>query len=212
VAEPPHRAPSPVEIEIDEIDARVRDEIGDADTRLVINRLMALFGGHSHSFIILAFCVLNMIPGPPGYGGIVALVIALVAFAMVRDRPARLPRLLGSRRVSSRFVVRMLARLRWIAGLIARVSRPNMTWLTGPKTARPTGILIMVLCLPMMVPIPFMNAIPNVGLTVICLSRLNQNGFGVVVGIGIAALGVLFDIWLLVTVVRFGLSAAGWTA
>jgi hypothetical protein len=212
VAEEQRRAPSPVEIEIARIDTDVREAIADEDAPLTINALMALFGGHSYSFIILAFCVLNMIPGPPGYGGTVALVIALVALAMVRHRPVRLPRLIGERRVSPRFVVRMLDRLRWLAGLIGRLSRPNMVWLTGPQTSRPIGLLIMVLCLPMMVPIPFMNAIPNVGLTIICISRLNQNGLGVVLGIAIAALGVVFDVWLVVTVVSFALSAAGWGA
>ena len=205
------RAPSPVEIEIAAIDANVREAVADADAPLTVNALMALFGGHSYSFIILAFCVLNMIPGPPGYGGMVALVIALVALAMVSHRPVRLPRLIGERHVSPRFVTRMLERLGWLAGLMARLSRPNITWLTGPQTARPIGVLIMVLCLPMMVPIPFMNAIPNVGLTVICLSRLNQDGLGVVLRMAIAALGVVVDIWLVVTVARLALSATGWS-
>jgi hypothetical protein len=67
----------------------------------------------------------------------------------------------------------------------------------------------MVLCLPMVVPIPFMNAIPNVGVAVMCLSRLNRDGLGLIIGIAIGAIGFLVDAWIIWLVVSLGFSAGG---
>jgi len=47
-----------------------------------------------------------------------------------------------------------------------------------------------VVSLPMVLPIPFINAVPNTGIAVICVSRINRDGVGVLLGMLIAVIGL----------------------
>jgi hypothetical protein len=203
------RARSPAEIEIDDIRAAVRARVKDDGPPLTVAEIIVMLGGHSHTLIILVFCVLNMLPGPPGYGGTIAIVVFFIALAMVRGKQVRLPSIIGKRKVSSRLLLGMLKRLAWLASWLARFTAPRLTALTDERATMALGILIMILCVPMVVPIPLMNAIPNVGLTIICLARLNRDGFGMLLGIAVGIIGVLVDLWVIATVVSLAFAAGG---
>ena len=63
------------------------------------------------------------------------------------------------------------------------------------------AVCAVILGLVNMAPIPFMNLIPSIGLAVICMGVLNEDGKAVLVGVAIAALGTALTIvaaWLLV--------------
>jgi len=139
---------------------------------------------------ILVLSVLNMIPGPPGYGGTVAIAMMGVTLAMLMDRPLRLDGWVGSRPLSQKLVVRVMDRLVLVARLVGRVSRPRLEWLAGERAGRLTSIFILLACLPMVVPIPLINAVPNVGIAVITVSRVNRDGLGVLIGAVIALIGL----------------------
>lgn len=140
--------------------------------------------------IILVFAVLNMIPGPPGYGGTIAAAIIFVATTMVLGRPLQIGGWLGARRLPPKLVARMLDRLRLVSRLTARFSRPRLLMLTGTRTRLATAVFIALVSLPMMLPIPFINAIPNVGIAIICLGRINRDGIAFLIGVTVALLGL----------------------
>lgn len=78
---------------------------------------------------------------------------------------------------------------------------------------RPLGVLILIMALPMVVPIPFINAVPNVGMAIICVSRLNRDGLGVILGMLVGLAGMVIAvaaIWgaLALTVSAIGMRGA----
>jgi hypothetical protein len=91
-------------------------------------------------------------------------------------------------------ITAMLGRLAFLARLLARLSRPRLEMLTGESAKIPTGLLVMLISLPMALPIPFINAVPNVGIAIICVSRINRDGLGVVIGAIVGLLGVAIAI------------------
>ena len=177
---------TPIEARVEAIATSVRE----AEDGLTAGKLIGLLGSTSHTMGILVLSVLNMIPGPPGYGGTVAIAMMGVTLAMLMDRPLRLDGWVGSRRLSQRLVVRVMDRLVLVARLVGRVSRPRLEWLAGERAGRLTSIFILLACLPMVVPIPLINAVPNVGIAVITVSRVNRDGLGVLIGAVIALIGL----------------------
>lgn len=160
--------------------------------------LIGMLGSASYGMIILVLSVLNMLPGPPGYGGTIAIIIISTTIARLRGAPLRLKGRIGERVLPAGVLARMVKQLVWLAGLVGKVSRPRLEWLAGPRTEVPTGWFILFVSIPMLVPIPFINAVPNVGIAMICVSRINRDGLGVVLGIVIALLGLaiaLAAIW-----------------
>lgn len=176
---------SPVEASVSSIAEKVRQT--DAITA---GGLVELLGNASYPLVILVLSVLNMLPGPPGYGGTLAIAIISITVTTLLRRPLRLGGWIGARALPPRLLDRMMGQMQWFAGLVARVSRPRLALLTGPRTELPTAIFILLVSLPMVLPIPFINAVPNTGIAVICVSRINRDGLGVMLGGVIALVGL----------------------
>lgn len=181
---------TPIEQQIEAMVISVRAAAQNADGALSMGELVTLLGTHSHTVVILLLSVLSMIWGPPGYAVMLGAAIVVVASLMMLRKPLRLGGWVGRRRLPAKMVAGMLDRLAFLARLISRFSRPRLESLAGEGAAMPTGLLITFISLPMALPVPFINAVPNVGIAIICVSRINRDGLGVVIGTVIGMVGV----------------------
>jgi hypothetical protein len=174
---------TPIELQIEAIAANVRMAAGNPDGALSVVELVDMLGNHSHTVVILLLSVLSMIWGPPGYAVIMGIAIVTVSTLMMLGRPLRLGGWIGERRIPGKMITAMLGRLAFLARLLARLSRPRLEMLTGESAKIPTGLLVMLI-----------NAVPNVGIAIICVSRINRDGLGVVIGAIVGLLGVAIAI------------------
>ncbi|HUH76179.1 MAG TPA: exopolysaccharide biosynthesis protein, partial [Devosia sp.] len=154
------RQPGPVEQQAILLLDRVGAVGHNGDRKISLSQLIVLLGADSHLVVLLVFCILNMIPGPPGFGGSIAIATFSFALAMVLDRPIRLPAFVGNRQVPLAPLLKMLERLLLVSRKLNRISQPRAEFLTGPTARRVIGGCIMVVCTVMVVPIPFINAVP----------------------------------------------------
>lgn len=205
------RAKTPVEVQISALLAALEASHAADDPRFTVADLIGTLGTSSHILVILVFSVLNMIPGPPGYGGTVAIAIIGFSLALIAGGPLRLHPWIGKRRLPLRALLRMAGLFARIARFVGRFSRPRLSWLSAPATRPLLGVFIILVSLPMMLPIPFINAVPNVGICVLCLGWLNRDGLAVIAGIVVALLGLAIAalaIWGAVHLVGAALEAA----
>lgn len=188
---------TPIEQQIEAMATSVRAAASNADGALSVGELVALLGAHSHTVVILLLSVLSMIWGPPGYAVILGVSIVIVASLMMLRKPLRLGGWIGQRRLPEKMVTGMLERLAFLARLLSRFSRPRLETLAGEGAVVPIGFLVTIISLPMALPIPFINAVPNVGIAIICVSRINRDGLGIVIGtvIGIVGVGIAIAVF-----------------
>lgn len=185
----------------------LRTVAASGDEKLAFQRLIEAMGQGSHRLLILMLTLLNMIPGPPGFGGVIAWTTFAVALAMVLGRPVRLPRIIGERKLPVAPLLKGSEQVVKVTGIIARFSRPRMRWLTGAAASVPYGIFAMVISVAMTMPIPFSNAVPNVGLCVLAFSMLNRDGIGAVIGATICILGLGVATALVFGAINLGVQA-----
>ena len=174
------------------------------DEKLTFRRLIEAMGPGAHRLLILMLTLLNMIPGPPGFGGTIAWTTFAVALAMVLGKPIRLPGIIGNRKLPVAPLLKASEQVVRVTGIIARFSRPRMRWLTGAAATIPYGIFTMVISVAMTVPIPFTNAVPNVGLCVLAFSMLNRDGVGAMIGTVICLIGLGIEIALIFGAINLG--------
>lgn len=187
----PLRAPTPVEHQIRVLREALASSHASEQARFTLADLIAALGTGSHILVILVFSVLNMIPGPPGYGGTVALAIVFFAATLALGAPLRLHPWLGQRRLPVRALLRVTGLFARIAAFFGRFSRPRLRFLSAPATTPLLALFIIAVSLPMMVPIPFINAVPNLGICIMCLGWINRDGLAVIAGVGVALIGLL---------------------
>lgn len=178
-------------------------------SHMTLSGLVVLLGPTAHRLLLLVVSLFNMIPGPPGYGGTIAWTTCAIAVAMLLGRPIRLPGIIGNRRLPLDVLVRASDQVVKVAGILARFSRPRMRWLTGAAANLPYAVLVIGVSLVMSLPIPFINAIPNVGLCIIAFSMLNRDGIGVIVGIVATAIGLAVAGAIVLGAFHLGMAAMG---
>lgn len=168
---------------------------------LTCDKLLQVIGSRSHLLSILIFCLLNLLPGPPGYAVVVAIVITALSIMLLRGHEVRLWPAIGRMKLPLRLLLKLVDMLAGLTALIARVSAPRMTAIAGPAIVPVVAVVGIILGIAMIVPIPFTNTVPCIGLAIICIGLLNHDGLLVLAGalIGLAGLAILFaSIWILI--------------
>ncbi|MFD1252232.1 Exopolysaccharide synthesis, ExoD [Devosia equisanguinis] len=183
-----------------------REAEGDA-SKLTIARLIEAMGPQAHRVLILMLTLLNMIPGPPGFGGTIAWTTFAVALAMVLGRPIRLPGIIGRRKLPLNALLKGSEQVAKVTRFVARFSKPRLRSMTGAAATVPYGIFTMVVSVAMTIPIPFINAIPNVGLCVLAFSVLNRDGVGAIAGVLIACIGLVIEVLLILGAINLSFVA-----
>jgi hypothetical protein len=175
--------------------------------KLTFAELIEAMGQKSHRLILVLLTLLNMVPGPPGFGGIIAWTMIAVAVAMLLGRKIRLPGIIGDRRLPVSPLLKGSEIVARVSAIVARVSRPRLRWMTGAIMTVPYAVLVCVVGLVMVVPIPLINAIPNVGLCIVAFAMLNRDGVALVIGLFVTVVGLGIALALLYGVYHLGSAA-----
>lgn len=200
--------PPATALEEDPLNATIEELIGRLDAlaatpgaKLTCDDLIAVIGSRSHALALFVFSLLNLLPGPPGYGVMVGLVLIALAVLLTIDHPLHLWGLVGKRRLPLKGLVKLFGILRWITRAVSRVSAPRLMVLTSRPAMPAIGAFTVVLGLTLLVPIPFSNVLPTIGLALLSLGILNRDGLFVILG-GVVGVGgmvvVVVATWLLV--------------
>lgn len=186
---------------VDGISEKLRALAEMPDAALTAADLLELVGPRSHVLALLLFALLNLLPGPPGYNFLMALAMFAVSLSMLFNRPLSFGAWFGRIPLPIKVVQKLLDALGAMVRWAARISAPRWRGMTGRRAMPFIAVCAVILGLVNMAPIPFMNLIPSIGLAVICMGVLNEDGKAVLVGVAIAALGTALTIvaaWLLV--------------
>ncbi|SEQ41384.1 Uncharacterized conserved protein [Devosia sp. YR412] len=195
--------PTPLEAMVAGVLQRIRAMSENPEARLSCNGLIAIIGPDSHVLAILIFAVLNLLPGPPGYSLVVGLAIMAFAVMLLARRPLRLWAFVGERQIPLPILVRLLEFLAGFTRLISKFSRPRASALASPRLLPMLAVLAFGYGFAMLVPIPFTNTLPSLGLAITCVGMLNRDGLAVLLGTAIAMIGVVLLVlvsWVLLTV------------
>jgi hypothetical protein len=178
-------------------------------SHLTLSGLIVLLGPRAHRLLLLVVSLFNMVPGPPGYGGTIAWTTILVAIAMLLGRPIRLPPIIGNRKLRLNLLLKASEQVVRVTAILARFSRPRLRWMTSGAANLPYAIFVILMGLVMIIPVPLINAIPNVGLCIIAFSMLNRDGIGVIIGVLASLVGLAIAGAIILGAFHLGTMALG---
>lgn len=159
----------------------------DAET-ISVGQICARLGDRGFAALLLLFCVINLIPVPPGVTLVLSLPLILISAQMVAGLkapwlPARITERSISRDRFRRACDRLMPRLVWLEEAV----RPRYWPFPAAAGERIVGVIALVLAIAVFLPIPFGNWLPAAALTLVSLSLTERDGLfllaGVVVGI-----------------------------
>jgi hypothetical protein len=150
---------------------------------IYLGTMFGAMGSRVHGMVLLLLALPDTLPMPiPSTStvlGIPLLIVAahLVLFGEGSQLPGRAERITVSPRV-----VRALVRYAVpVLQFVERLSRPRLTFLL--RSNRALGLICLYLSMILLLPIPFMNALPALCLVAIALGMIQRDGLIVAAGI-----------------------------
>ncbi|MBB3268361.1 MULTISPECIES: exopolysaccharide biosynthesis protein [Azospirillum] len=178
--------------------------LGEAPAEHVtLDWLIGRLGLRSFGVILLLLALVGVLPGVSAMAGV---LLTIVAFQMILDRPGpAFPRRIASRHVETRRLAAIIGRTVPVLRYLERFIRPR--WATPfTATKRVVGGVVLLLGASLLIPVPLSNLPPALLIVLIAFAYLEEDG---------ALLCVALVGTLLLSVIAAGaawqaMSAAGW--
>ena len=198
------RGETPLDKTANRVLRELRSTSKTADGGVACSTLITIIGRDSHVLAIMIAATLNLLPGPPGYSTAIGLAIIALALLFLRGRPIQFWHFIGTLRISTKLLAKLIEALAGFLRIVGNVSHPRFEALaTGRYMRLVTAILALACGVGMLIPIPFTNFLPSLGLASLCVGILNRDGMAVLIGLFLSMLGivvVLLSLWLVVRI------------
>jgi len=136
---------------------------------------------------------------------IVAVPMMLLAGQMASGRHAPwLPDGLRARRFPLSALRSVVDKAKKYVGWVERIAHPRLTALTSHRASRIVGLLLIVPCASILVPLPSTNTVPGIGVAVASVGLIERDGLLVLAGLAIGLAWVA----LLIALAAFALTGA----
>ena len=148
-------------------------------------------GERAFGIILFAMALPVSIPFLYGVPQIMSLPMMALAAQMVmgRDEPW-LPSGFKSRQLSKTSLVGMARGGRKWFGWLEALARPRLHFLSGPSMERVIGVIFLIFCASIMLPLPLTNSVPGIALAIAALGLLSRDGLLVIGGILMGAIWI----------------------
>jgi hypothetical protein len=150
-----------------------------SQTSLTLQDLLTVTAERGFSFLIALLALPFIFPIPPGLTGVAGAVIALLAgqMALGRKRPWLPPRF-ARIAFPPALATKLLTQIRGLTRILERLCRPRLLPLaTTPQLWRLNGLVIAWLTFLLVLPIPFTNPLPALGILLLAVAMLEADGF-----------------------------------
>ncbi|WP_422371620.1 exopolysaccharide biosynthesis protein [Hoeflea sp.] len=115
---------------------------------------------------------------------LVALPMVVLAAQMAAGRRSPwLPETLRKRQLPVAGLLDVVARAKRYGGWLEQLAHPRFSGLTGDRSARIVGALLVIPCLSILVPLPLTNTVPGIGVALAAVGLIERDGLFVILGL-----------------------------
>jgi len=170
---------------------------------LTLADIMAETSERGFSLVIALLVLPFLFPMPPGLTGPLGAGCLLLAVQMALGRRSPwLPKRIAQFKFPRWFVLQLLRNLKRVTSVLEKITRPRLLRLAqSHQVWRLNGVCIAWLTVLLILPIPFTNPIPTMGILLLAVATLEADGLLICIGYVISALitllfgFILYALW-----------------
>lgn len=153
-----------------------------SDQNLSLGDILAETAERGFSVVIVLFVLPFLFPMPPGLAGPFGAACLLISMQMIFGRRSPwLPRRIAKYKFPRPFAQFLLQNLQRLTRILEKITRPRLKRIAkNPLTWRINGLCISWLTILLMLPIPFTNPIPTVGIILLAVATIESDGLLIV--------------------------------
>jgi len=174
-----------------------------AEKPLSLGDILAQTSERGFSLVIGLLVLPFLFPMPPGFTGPLGSACLMLAAQMFLGRRSPwLPHRISSYEFPNWLTSTLLQNLHRVTGLLEKIARPRLRQIAeSVYTWRLNGLCIAWLTILLILPIPFTNPIPTIGILLLVVASLEADGllmcfsYGLTLAITGAVLGIGYLLW-----------------
>jgi hypothetical protein len=153
-----------------------------SDQNLSLGDILAETAERGFSVVIVLLALPFLFPMPPGLAGPFGAACLLISVQMIFGRRSPwLPKQIAKYRFPRPFAQLLLKNLQRLTRILEKITRPRLKRIAkNPLTWRINGLCISWLTILLMLPIPFTNPIPTVGIILLAVATIESDGLLIV--------------------------------
>jgi hypothetical protein len=156
----------------------------DTTKPVTIGTLVDEFGERAFGALIFVFAVPNSIPVPPGTSAILGLPLVILTFQLMMGRQVVwLPQSIRKRLIPANLIDSFRSRALPYLQRAEKYLRPRLSMLAQSDLAeRLIGIVAFVMAVILALPIPFVNIVSGIAISVLAVGLAERDGLAVLAG------------------------------
>ena len=155
--------------------------------------------GFAILMLVFAMPLSIPLPVPPGLTTVASIPLLLFSVQiMVGVKAPWLPQWLGNKSIKRETLATIVEKTSPILKKLESVTKPRFHILTRCLSGKAFGILSLLCSLSIAIPLPLTNFIPAIGIVLLSLGLLNNDGAIMLMGIAVSAIGLLISFLVIV--------------
>jgi hypothetical protein len=157
------------------------------------------------AMIFFSLPVAVPLPYPPGFTTVMGAPLILLAIQMIMgSKKVSLPEKMNNYEIKNSTLKSISDKVVPILIALEKYIKPRLGFAKSVYCEQIIGIFCLIAAISVAIPLPMTNAIPALGITVMCLGLLNRDGIVIIAGVLITIIGVVIAIgavmgsWLLI--------------
>lgn len=154
------------------------------DDGLRLEDFLEGLGERAFGMVLFALAIPVCIPFLYGIPQLVALPMIVLAVQMAAGRSEPwLPARFRNRKIDKAGLRQMAQGARKWFGWLETLARPRLLLLSGPRAERVIGMVFVLFCCSILVPLPLTNSMPGIAIVIAALGLITRDGLLIVAGL-----------------------------
>jgi hypothetical protein len=163
--------------------------------RILIRDIVDAMEAVGFGLAMMIFSLAILIPMPPPIPGIVAIPLIIFSLQMIAGYSApKLPKIISDLSIKRKILAILVQKSSPYIRRVERFLRPRLLFVTTTQAERVVGIFTLIFSLFVLIPVPFSNFVPGLGVLIISFGLLGKDGLVVILGIIVGIIGVIISI------------------
>ncbi len=151
--------------------------------RISIGDIVTRLEGRAHTTLLVLFALPNVLPAIPGTSAITGMPLVYLALQLSLGQKPWLPGFIANRSFSRPGLASVLDQAKPWLERSERFLHPRLGGLTRGRMERVIGVLMLILACAVVLPIPFGNMIPALGIIFFSLGLMEEDGLWIIAGL-----------------------------
>ncbi len=141
--------------------------------------------------ILFAVPLAIPLPYPPGFSTIFGAPLIILSIQMLfGSRKVRLPQTINKYEIKNTVLHMISKKTVPIIETVEVYIKPRLNFAKSIYCEQFVGLICLIAAIAVIVPLPFTNAIPSQGITIMTLGLLNRDGLVIIIGTIVAIIGI----------------------